>query len=119
MSGGKWAVWVLTLSGLLFSCKRLTGAELDIGKTCAVARQHFQGVEDLASLLQLLQDQTGVKPIEIRVEDEGYYIPMKRFFVEESGYFVANPGVEVQIGEGHDPAFLRINDCVFTYKIKG
>lgn len=119
MSGGKWAIWVLALPLVILSCKRLTGSELDIRKTCAVARQTFEGDGDQASLLLLLQEQTGIKPSEIRVEAEGYYIPMKRFFVEESGYLVANPGVEIEVGEEHDPAYLRIEDCVFTYKIKG
>lgn len=78
----------------------------------AYAKQDFDG------LLSALEKQFGVARNKMRITGQGIFIPMKESFVEEQGYFIARPGVSIS-GKGADPAFHRVKNCVYKYRIKG
>lgn len=78
----------------------------------AYAKQDFDG------LLSVLEKQFGVARSKMRITGQGIFIPMKENFVEEQGYFIASPGVSIS-GKGVDPAFNRVKNCVYKYRIKG
>lgn len=103
----------------LFSCSRLTGAELDIPRICSGLRQAAHG-EEISALSEMLDEMTGPKKQKrIYEDDNGYYVRLHRLFVEESGYYIAKPGVEIVASPGTDPSFKKIEDCVYEYVIKG
>jgi len=54
----------------------------------------------------------------MRITQQGVFIPVKNRFVEEDGYFLAKPGVNIIIEIG-DPAFVRVKGCIYRYHIKG
>ncbi|BDG01553.1 hypothetical protein [Anaeromyxobacter oryzae] len=47
----------------------------------------------------------------------GIFIPTSAFFVEEQGIFVARP--DAVLSERGDPAFVRVESCIYRYSIKG
>lgn len=59
-----------------------------------------------------------VEKEKMRITQQGVFIPVKNRFVEEDGYFLAKPGVNIIIEIG-DPAFVRVKGCIYRYHIKG
>lgn len=95
----------------------LDGSALDIDGLCSLSAAGNQ-TQDFSQLLEELERQLGEARDKIRVTREGVFAPVKAHFVEESGYFVARPGVDVKT-RGTDPSFDPIRGCVYRYKIKG
>ena len=84
---------------------------------CAVAGRALraQGADEATAALER---RFGTSAAMMRVTERGVYIPTRKWFVEESGYFLARPGA-VPGGKGHDPSFELIAACLYTYRIKG
>jgi hypothetical protein len=106
------------LAMLISACSdSLDGSALDIDGLCSLSVTGHK-TQDFSGLLTELERQLGVARNKIRVTGEGVFVPVKARFVEESGYFVAKPGVNVK-AKGTDPAFEPIRECVYRYRIKG
>lgn len=93
-------------------------AAIDIEQLCSLSNVAF-AKQDFGDLLSALEKQFDVTSGKMRVTKQGIFIPIKERFVEEQGYFVARPGVNIVSGKGTDPAFDRVKECIYRYRIKG
>jgi hypothetical protein len=53
------------------------------------------------------------------IGDNGLYLKTDRFFVQESGVFVPCDSTKFAPATGGDPAYVKVQDGVFTYYIAG
>lgn len=60
-----------------------------------------------------------LNPKAVRLTDEGLYIIMSSFGVQEQGYFVVDPKSLFEPETGTDPSYRELGDGVFIYVIKG
>lgn len=106
------------LTALIVSCSnRFNESSIQVDRLCSLADTAFKK-QDFNDLLPALEKQFHVERDKLRITDQGIFIPMKDRFVEEKGYFLARPGVNIILRSG-DPAFVRVKDCIFRYHIKG
>src|SRR4030095_10964559 len=89
----------------------LDGSSLDVDRLCSLSAAGHK-TQDFSRLLTELERQVGVARNKIRVTREGMFVPVKKRFVEESGYFVAKPGVDAA-AKGTDSTFEPIRGCVY------
>jgi len=64
-------------------------------------------------------DLASLKPVGAIKRDDGLYLVLKAFFVEESGIFVENPDRSTARELHTDPSFVRLGPRVYRYRIKG
>lgn len=84
---------------------------------CPIAEVAFEKRE-YQVLFEYLERELGMSTESLRVEEAGVFIPIEQSFVEEEGYFLLAPGNEV-MGDSEDPAFHKIEQCLYHYHIKG
>lgn len=53
----------------------------------------------------------------VRINNEGVYVELKRFLADEDGIFIATK--DGSYGNGTDPSYERIAECVYYYHISG
>jgi hypothetical protein len=73
---------------------------------------------DDSALLDALAQAFRVKRADLRSDASGVFVPRARSHVEERGTYVARPGLALP-GEGSDPSFTRVRECIYEYVIKG
>jgi len=114
----KTLICAAVLAGLIASCSdRIDESSIEVDRLCSLADMAFKK-QDFNDLLPALEKQFHVAKDKMRITDQGIYIPVKDRFVEESGYFLARPGVNIILKSG-DPALVRVKGCIFRYHIKG
>ena len=59
----------------------------------------------------------GAKSVILR--DDGLYILLNSFFVEEKGLFIPKAGENVIVGSEYDPSYKELKNGVYSYIIKG
>ena len=64
-----------------------------------------------------LFEKIGAKSVVVR--DDGLYILLSSFFVQEKGLFIPRKGVNVNVGPQFDPSYKELKDGVYSYVIKG
>jgi hypothetical protein len=103
---------------LIASCSnRIDESSIEAGLLCPLAETAF-AKQDFGDLLLTLEKKFHVEKEKLRITQQGVFIPVKNRFVEEDGYFLAKPGVNIIIEIG-DPAFVRVKGCIYRYHIKG
>ncbi|WP_444933196.1 hypothetical protein [Microbulbifer sp. JTAC008] len=60
-----------------------------------------------------------LKPERVYVTKDGLYIELHSSFSTETGLFVPRDGVNIDTGEGLDPAYRELKNKVYSYEIKG
>lgn len=111
-------VCIVLLAVLPASCSnKFDESSIEIERLCSFADTAF-AKQDFSNLLPALEKQFHVPRDKMRITDQGIFIPMKERFVEEKGYFLARPGVNIILKSG-DPALVRMKGCIFRYHIKG
>ena len=60
-----------------------------------------------------------LNPESIKKIDNGIYIKLDSFFVEESGLFIPAPGTTIDPGVHADPGYLLLGDGVYSYYVTG
>lgn len=62
---------------------------------------------------------TKLKPISVRVDNNGVYVVLEKNYVEERGLFLL-PSSSLYVPNLHtDPGYLRVEGRVFWYVVKG
>lgn len=100
---------------------RLDGREFDVTALCNTADRLFKAEgKERSGILAELERQVPVAPksVDVNSEFKGMFIRMGGRWVEEWGYFIAQPGA-VLPGPEADPAFWLIEQCLYRYHIKG
>ncbi len=64
-------------------------------------------------------DIAALNPESIIKIDEGIYIKLDSFFVEESGLFIPTPGTTIEPGVHVDPGYLLLGDGIYSYYVTG
>ncbi len=106
------------LVALISSCSnKINESSIDIDRLCALADAAF-AKKDFSALLPSLEKEFHVDAKNMRIAEQGIFIPLKARFVEESGYFLAKPDANIILKVG-DPALVRVKGCLFRYRIKG
>ena len=59
----------------------------------------------------------GAKSVIVR--EDGVYILLSAFFVQESGLYIPSSGVKVNTGKGIDPNYKELDNNVYSYIIEG
>jgi hypothetical protein len=114
----KTLICIAALAGLMASCSsRFDEASIQVDQLCSFADRAFKK-QDFNDLLPALEGQFHVERDKMRITDQGIFVPMKERFVEEKGYFLARPGVNIILRSG-DPAMARVKGCIYRYHIKG
>ncbi len=109
---------IVALAVLIVGCSdRIDDAMIQVDLLCSLADTAF-AKQDFNDLLPVLEKQFPVEKKNMRITEQGIFIPVKNRFVEESGYFLARPGASIILKSG-DPALVRVKGCVFRYRIKG
>lgn len=105
-------------SAQVLSCSgRIDESKIDADGLCGIAETAF-AKQDFRVLLPALEKQLHVKKKDMRITEQGVYVPVWHRFVEEDGYFLLRPGANIVLRAG-DPAFVRVKACLFRYHIKG
>jgi hypothetical protein len=60
-----------------------------------------------------------LNPKAVRVDNEGAYVVIGGWFVEEEGFFVPRHPETFVAADGTDPEYKRIHGAVFSYRIRG
>lgn len=108
----------LLVATLASSCSNsMDDATINAERLCPLSVDAF-AKQDFGDLLSELERQVGMSRNKMRITKEGVFVPMKERFVEEQGYFIAKPGVDMSV-KGTDPAFELIKGCIYHYQIKG
>lgn len=108
----------LALLGVLQGCDEdPSELAIRVRDICPIAEVAFEKRE-LQILFEYLEKELGMNTESVRVEEVGVFIPIEQSFVEEEGYFLLAPGNEV-MGDSEDPAFHKIEQCLYHYRIKG
>lgn len=95
----------------------LRDSRIDSSRVCSFAGAAFKE-NGFDNLLLELEREFGIPKKKMRITSSGVFVPMKKRFVEESGYFVARPGIN--FASPHtDPSFELLKECVYRYEIKG
>jgi hypothetical protein len=111
-------ICIAALAALIASCSnRFDETAIKVDRLCLLAEIAFTK-QDFDDLLSALEEQFHVEKKKMRTTAQGIFIPMKNRFVEEDGYFLARPGVNI-ILKSSDPALVRVKGCIFRYHIKG
>ncbi len=111
-------ICVLMLVALISSCSnKINESSIDVDRLCALADAAFVK-KNFGDLLPELEKQFHADAKNMRIADQGIFIPLKGRFVEESGYFLARPGANIILKVG-DPVMSRVKGCLFRYRIKG
>lgn len=106
------------LAALIASCaNRFDESSIEVDRLCSLADTAF-AKKDFGDLLPVLEKKFHVARDKMRITDQGVFIPIKNCFVEEKGYYLARPGVNIILKSG-DPALVRVKGCIFWYHIKG
>ncbi len=114
----KLALLATTLVAVMTSCSNtMDESKIDADRLCALADAAF-AKKDFSDLLPELEKQFHVDAKNMRIAEQGIFIPLKGRFVEESGYFLARPGANIILKVG-DPVMSRVKGCLFLYRIKG
>ncbi len=112
------SICALLLCVLVDGCSdTLDERRVDVDRLCSLSSTAFQKRE-FDALFSELEKQLGTVKSKMRVTDQGIFVPTKQLFVEESGYFISRPGVELR-GKSADPAFELVKGCMYRYRIKG
>lgn len=112
------SVCAAMLAVLMASCSNgIDESTLEADRICALADAAFT-TRNFSDVLAALEKRFPVDAKKMRITDQGIFIPVRSRFVEERGYFVARPGVNIVLKSG-DPAMVRVKACVFRYRIKG
>ncbi len=111
-------ICIAALAVLAASCSNgIDESSIEVDRLCTLADAAF-AKKDFVVLLPALEKQFHVPGTTMRITEQGIFIPMKTCFVEERGYFLARPGVNIILKVG-DPALFRVKACLFRYRIKG
>ncbi len=111
-------IFIAVLAALIAACtNRIDDSSIEADRLCLLAETAF-AKKDFGDLLSTLEKQFHVEKKKMRITDQGIFIPIKNRFVEEDGYFLAKPGVNI-ILRSSDPALVRVKGCIFRYHIKG
>jgi hypothetical protein len=113
---GQWRTCAALLTVAFAGCASQP-PDVDATRVCQLVAASSAGGADSA-LLDTLAQAFRVKPADLRSDASGVFIPQARSFVEERGIYLARPGV-VLPGEGSDPSFTRVRECIYKYQVKG
>ncbi len=106
------------LSVLVIGCgNAIEVKEENAAKLCSLATSAFKD-QKYDPLYQEIENEFGVKADKIRVNKEGVFVPLKHWFVEEEGIFIARR----DMGNGTnstDPSLKKLSHCIYVYRIKG
>jgi len=111
-------ICIAALTALIASCSNsFDETSIKVDRLCLLAEIAFTK-QDFDGLLSALEKQFHVERKEMRITAQGIYVPIKNRFVEEDGYFLSRPGVNI-ILKSSDPSLVRVKGCIFRYHIKG
>ena len=92
----------------------------------------LNAIEKAGSSLQLIETEEylidkelwpnaikSLNPESVYKNEYGIYIKLDSFFVEESGIYFPQKGINVKTGNGYDPSYKKLNGNVYSYYIKG
>lgn len=109
---------LVLLSMFLTSCGNSIDIEhIDIYRLCSISKIAHDNSE-FSALLIALEQQFGIDKAVMRIAQEGIYVPISQNFVTEEGFFVAKPELYIE-GQGTDPSYHLIENCIYSYEIKG
>ena len=58
-------------------------------------------------------------PKSVRMRDEGVYLIINRFFVEEDGVFILKSDTDFHPSSVGDPSYKKVSGRIYTYHISG
>jgi len=60
-----------------------------------------------------------LNPESVRKSEQGIYIELNSFFVEESGLFIPAPGTRVETGTHKEPYYRLLGNGIYSYHVTG
>lgn len=60
-----------------------------------------------------------LNPKSVRKSEQGIYIELNSFFVEQSGLFIPTPGTKVERGKPQEPFYRLLGNGIYSYHVTG
>ncbi|RDV23903.1 hypothetical protein DXV75_16820 [Alteromonas aestuariivivens] len=116
---------IIVLLGVLTGCVNdYSENHFDLVEIETAAIKYLSSQEENGSLhgIQLSNfpvQIANLDPERVYLTDQGLYIQLDSFFVQESGLFVPNKPLDSSFVESLDPKYTRLSGSVFSYIIRG
>ena len=60
-----------------------------------------------------------LNPESVRKSEQGIYIELNSFFVEENGLFIPTPGTRIETGTHKEPYYRLLGNGIYSYHVTG